>query len=113
MPFTTDITTISVVVAMTTPSRVRNDRSLWVRSSSSASQNASRAGTQKEARGRDFARPAMVVPAWLRTDILAVRMARAWSFAVRTDSAPAVLDETQTFSQGEPAAIPRFLFSLQ
>ncbi len=47
MPFTTDITTINVVVAMTTPSSVRNDRSLWVRSSSSASQKAWRAGTQK------------------------------------------------------------------
>src|SRR5208337_2146146 len=47
MPFTTDITTISVVVAMTTPSRVRKDRSLWLRSSPRAFQKASRTATQK------------------------------------------------------------------
>ena len=43
----TDITTMSVVVAMTTPSRVRKERSLCVRSASSAIQNASRAVTQR------------------------------------------------------------------
>ena len=46
MPLTTDMTTISVVVAMTTPSNVRKDRSLWLRSASSAIQKASRAVTQ-------------------------------------------------------------------
>src|SRR5579862_4016054 len=47
MPFTIDITTIRVVVAITTPSRVRNERSLWVRSASNATQKASRAVTHK------------------------------------------------------------------
>src|ERR1035441_10151424 len=46
MPLTTDMTTINVVVAMTTPSNVRKDRSLWLRSASSAIQKASRAVTQ-------------------------------------------------------------------
>src|ERR1035441_1832345 len=53
MPLTTDMTTISVVVAMTTPSKVRKERSLWLRSASSAIQKASRAVTQRVApRGR-------------------------------------------------------------
>ena len=42
----TDITTISVVVAITTPSRVRKERSLCVRNASSAIQKASREVTQ-------------------------------------------------------------------
>ena len=45
MPLTIDMTTISVVVAITTPSRVRNERSLWLRNASSAIQKASRAVT--------------------------------------------------------------------
>src|SRR5882724_4029868 len=45
MPLTIDMTTMSVVVAMTTPSSVRNDRSLWLRSASMATQKASRAVT--------------------------------------------------------------------
>src|ERR1035438_830794 len=49
MPLTTDMTTISVVVAMTTPSNVRKERSLWLRSASSAIQKASRAVTQRVA----------------------------------------------------------------
>ena len=34
MPFTIDMTTIRVVVAMTTPSSVRKERSLWLPSAS-------------------------------------------------------------------------------
>src|SRR5208337_5254501 len=47
MPLMMDITTIRVVVAITTPSRVRKERSLCVRSVSSAIQKASREVTQK------------------------------------------------------------------
>src|ERR1022692_4456063 len=43
MPLTTDITTMSVVVAMTTPKSVRKERNLWLRSASMAIQKASRA----------------------------------------------------------------------
>src|ERR1017187_6578914 len=49
MPLTTDMTTISVVVAITTPSKVRKERSLWLRNASSAIQKASRAVTQRVA----------------------------------------------------------------
>ena len=45
MPLTIDMTTISVVVAITTPSSVRKLRSLWLRNASRAIQNASRAVT--------------------------------------------------------------------
>ena len=46
MPLTIDMTTIRVVVAITTPSKVRKLRSLWLRNASSAIQKASRAVTQ-------------------------------------------------------------------
>src|SRR5690242_4299124 len=46
MPLITDITTIRVVVAITTPSKVRKERSLCVLSASRAIQKASRAVTQ-------------------------------------------------------------------
>jgi hypothetical protein len=42
MPLTTDITTMSVVVAITTPKSVRKERSLCARNASMASQKASR-----------------------------------------------------------------------
>ena len=45
MPFTMAMTTISVVVAMTNPSSVRKERSLWLCSASMATEKACRAVT--------------------------------------------------------------------
>ena len=42
-----DMTTMRVVVEITTPSKVRKERSLWERSASTAIQKASRAVTQR------------------------------------------------------------------
>src|SRR5438445_5919377 len=47
MPLTMDMTTMRVVVEITTPSKVRKERSLWERSASTAIQKASRAVTQR------------------------------------------------------------------
>src|SRR6516164_4106217 len=66
MPFTTDITTIKVVVAITTPRSVRKERSLWARRASSASQKASRDDTQR-----------LVLP-WRVAVRLGVIHGRAW-----------------------------------
>src|ERR1700748_1981501 len=48
MPLTIDMTTIRVVVAMTTPNKVRKERSLWLRNASIAIQKASRPVTHRE-----------------------------------------------------------------
>src|SRR5271157_5827828 len=54
MPLTTDMTTIRVLVAITTPRSVRKERNLWLRSAAMATQKASRAVTHTVMRWRFF-----------------------------------------------------------
>src|SRR6516164_672406 len=65
IPLTIDITTISVVVAMTTPSRVRKERILCERSASTAIQKASRAVTH-------------ILTPWRSLSARCCNRARAW-----------------------------------
>src|ERR1700728_2936955 len=83
MPLTMDMTTIRVVVAITTPNRVRNERSLWVRKDSSATQKASRAVTQRVRRRSLMTCFGAIVCAWLTSGTTSICLVDYRSFKGR------------------------------